>query len=165
MMGLFRSKVRNGCVYYNRTLDHAKYLTFKGQYLGTLEDVNHLDLVGWINAARYKWAELTGREIKFRPATFYLGIADWLAAEVERVPKDDKAQDRKEASGKVGDGVRVSDGVAGEEQTREAPSGEEIEEGEDEENASRNTVARRGSLSDPIGRKALKTSSGASGNT
>ncbi|THV06023.1 alpha/beta-hydrolase [Dendrothele bispora CBS 962.96] len=54
-----------------------------GKYLGTLQDVNHLDLVGWINTARYKWAEMTGREIKFRPATFYLGIADMLAKEVE----------------------------------------------------------------------------------
>ncbi|THH21208.1 hypothetical protein EW146_g302 [Bondarzewia mesenterica] len=54
-----------------------------GTYLGTLEDVNHLDLVGWINTARYKWAEFRGREIKFRPATFYLGVADLLAREVE----------------------------------------------------------------------------------
>jgi triacylglycerol lipase len=45
--------------------------------------VNHLDLVGWINTARYKWAEIMGKEIKFRPATFYLGIGDMLAKEVE----------------------------------------------------------------------------------
>lgn len=32
----------------------------QGTYLGTLEDVNHLDLVGWINTARYKWAEIRG---------------------------------------------------------------------------------------------------------
>ncbi|KIY45804.1 alpha/beta-hydrolase, partial [Fistulina hepatica ATCC 64428] len=54
-----------------------------GTYLGTLEDVNHLDLVGWINTARYKWAEIVGRDIKFRPATFYLGVADFLARNVE----------------------------------------------------------------------------------
>ncbi|OBZ78634.1 Lipase 2 [Grifola frondosa] len=54
-----------------------------GTYLGTLEGVNHLDLVGWINSARYKWAEIMGREIKFKPATFYLGIADLLARVVE----------------------------------------------------------------------------------
>ncbi|KAI0375229.1 alpha/beta-hydrolase [Pilatotrama ljubarskyi] len=54
-----------------------------GTYLGTLEGVNHLDLVGWINTARYKWAEIMGREIKFKPATFYLGIADHLARVVE----------------------------------------------------------------------------------
>lgn len=77
-----------------------------GQYLGTLEDVNHLDLVGWVNPARYKWAEITGREIKFRPATFYLGIADWLAAEVEGIAKHGQGDDGK---GKVGDGIRVSD--------------------------------------------------------
>ena len=55
----------------------------QGTYLGTLEGVNHLDLVGWINTARYKWAEIMGREIKFKPATFYLGIADHLARVVE----------------------------------------------------------------------------------
>ncbi|KIP12571.1 hypothetical protein PHLGIDRAFT_61787 [Phlebiopsis gigantea 11061_1 CR5-6] len=54
-----------------------------GTYLGTLEGVNHLDLVGWVNTARYKWAEIMGREIKFKPATFYLGIADHLARVVE----------------------------------------------------------------------------------
>lgn len=55
----------------------------QGTYLGTLEDVNHLDLVGWINTARYKWAEIMGRGIKFKPATFYLSIADHLARVVE----------------------------------------------------------------------------------
>lgn len=45
--------------------------------------MNHLDLVGWINTFRYKWAELTGREIKFKPATFYLGVADHIARNVE----------------------------------------------------------------------------------
>ncbi|KAI0034131.1 Alpha/Beta hydrolase protein, partial [Vararia minispora EC-137] len=54
-----------------------------GTYLGTLTDVNHLDLVGWVNAARYKWASFRGKEIHFKPATFYLGIADLLAREVE----------------------------------------------------------------------------------
>lgn len=39
--------------------------------------------MGWINSARYKWAEFTGREIAFKPATFYLGIADHLARAVE----------------------------------------------------------------------------------
>lgn len=61
----------------------------QGQYLGTLEHVNHLDLVGWVNTARYKWASLTGHEIKFRPATFYLNVADWLAGDVEGIPKQD----------------------------------------------------------------------------
>lgn len=50
---------------------------------GKLECVNHLDLVGWVNTARYKWAEIMGREIKFKPATFYLGITDHLARVVE----------------------------------------------------------------------------------
>ncbi|KAF9448168.1 alpha/beta-hydrolase [Macrolepiota fuliginosa MF-IS2] len=61
------------------SIESAKW----GTYLGTLAQVNHLDLVGWINTARYKWAEIMGKEIKFRPATFYLGIADMLAREVE----------------------------------------------------------------------------------
>lgn len=47
--------------------------------------MNHLDLVGWINTARYKWAEIRGKEIKFRPATFYLGVVDMLARGVEDV--------------------------------------------------------------------------------
>ncbi|RDB29528.1 Lipase 2 [Hypsizygus marmoreus] len=59
-----------------------------GTYLGTLSHVNHLDLVGWINTARYKWAEIMGKEIKFRPVTFYLGIADMLAGEVEGIPRE-----------------------------------------------------------------------------
>ncbi|KAF7339626.1 hypothetical protein MSAN_02177300 [Mycena sanguinolenta] len=57
-----------------------------GTYLGTLQGVSHLNLVGWINTAQYKWAEMMGREITFRPATFYLGIADMLAGEVEGQP-------------------------------------------------------------------------------
>jgi len=65
-----------------------------------LTDVNHLDLVGWINTARYKWAEMTGREIKFKPATFYLGIVDMLAKEVEGYT------DEKEKSSKGEDEVR-----------------------------------------------------------
>lgn len=48
-----------------------------------MNQVNHLDLVGWISTARYKWAEIMGKEIKFRPETFYLGIVDMLAREVE----------------------------------------------------------------------------------
>ena len=59
------------------------YCAMQGTYLGTLEDVNHLDLVGWVNTARYKWAEIMGREIKFKPATFYLSVADNIARAVE----------------------------------------------------------------------------------
>lgn len=84
--------------------------------------MNHLDLVGWVNAARYKWAELTGRDIKFRPATFYLGIADYLAGEVDGVPQHD-GQDGSDGKGKVGDGVNVRDGVAGEAQAKEETGG------------------------------------------
>jgi triacylglycerol lipase len=52
-------------------------------------------LVGWINTARYKWAEIMGREIKFKPATFYLGIADHLAKAVEGLsPAAHRDQDK-----------------------------------------------------------------------
>ncbi|KAI0003758.1 Alpha/Beta hydrolase protein, partial [Russula compacta] len=56
-----------------------------GTYLGTVQDVNHLDLVGWINAARYSWARFRGRGISFHPGTFYLSNADHLAREVDGV--------------------------------------------------------------------------------
>jgi triacylglycerol lipase len=92
-----------------------------GQYLGTLEDVNHLDLVGWVNVARYKWAEITGREIKFKPATFYLGVADWLAAEVEGIPQDGEGQDG-ELKSKVGYGVKVSGEIEGTEEPQTSSS-------------------------------------------
>jgi triacylglycerol lipase len=72
------------------------YISRQGTYLGTLSDVNHLDLVGWINTARYKWAEIMGKEIKFRPATFYLGIVDMLAGEVEGV-RDEREGEVQEA--------------------------------------------------------------------
>jgi triacylglycerol lipase len=49
-----------------------------GTYLGTVENVQHADLVGWTNAARYQWAKVSGREIHFKPASFYLSIAGTL---------------------------------------------------------------------------------------
>lgn len=55
-----------------------------------MEDVNHLDLVGWVNTARYKWAELTGKGIRFKPASFYLEVAARLAEEVEGITWDDE---------------------------------------------------------------------------
>jgi len=81
-----------------------------GTYLGTLEDVNHLDLVGWINTARYKWAEFTGREIKFKPATFYLGVADFLARQVEGQDAMDDDLAAAEES-RAGAGVTTVEGV------------------------------------------------------
>lgn len=50
-----------------------------GEYRGTLLGVNHLDLVGWVNQVRYALSGLTGNKITFKPATFYLEIADYLA--------------------------------------------------------------------------------------
>ncbi|KAF8274019.1 Alpha/Beta hydrolase protein [Lactarius quietus] len=75
-----------------------------------LEDVNHLDLVGWINNARYSWARLRGRDIKFHPATFYLAMADHLAREVDGVQPEsepveedpwDASSDRDDGDGDV----------------------------------------------------------------
>ncbi|THH09198.1 hypothetical protein EW145_g2195 [Phellinidium pouzarii] len=90
-----------------------------GTYLGTLEDVNHLDLVGWINTARYKWAEFTGREIKFKPATFYLGVADHLARYVEGQgkesssdsPSTSKVDLKSTEQSRAGAGVSTVEGV------------------------------------------------------
>ncbi|WVQ94713.1 hypothetical protein IAU59_001793 [Kwoniella sp. CBS 9459] len=50
-----------------------------GEYRGTLVGVNHLDLVGWVNSVRYAMAGWTGKPIAFKPATFYLEVADYLA--------------------------------------------------------------------------------------
>lgn len=41
-----------------------------GEYQGTLENVNHLDLVGWVNPVRYTISEWVGKPISFKPASF-----------------------------------------------------------------------------------------------
>ena len=61
--------------------------------------MNHLDLVGWISTARYKWAEFTGRGIKFKPATFYLGVADHLARHVEGQTTNENENAKRGRSG------------------------------------------------------------------
>ena len=97
----------------------------QGTYLGTLEGVNHLDLVGWINTARYKWAEIMGREIKFKPATFYLGIADPLARVVEgQAPPESESHQQQHGQAKVNE--------SGDE-GRPGPSRETSDEREDRE--------------------------------
>lgn len=50
-----------------------------GEYQGTVENVSHLDLVGWVGKVRFMFADLTGNSIKFKPVSFYLGIAEMLA--------------------------------------------------------------------------------------
>jgi hypothetical protein len=80
--------------------------SWQGKYLGTLEDVNHLDLVGWINIARYKLAEWTGNEIKFKPATFYLGVTHTIAEQVEGLSWED--EDERQKKGKAGNGSTSS---------------------------------------------------------
>jgi triacylglycerol lipase len=69
-----------------------------------LNHVNHLDLVGWINEARYKWAEIMGKEIKFRPATFYMGIVDMLAKNVEG-QQDDQTKAENASAKEEGEGL------------------------------------------------------------
>ncbi|EJU00116.1 alpha/beta-hydrolase [Dacryopinax primogenitus] len=67
-----------------------------GEYEGTVRNVNHLDLIGWVNPARYRWAEFTGNKIEYRPATFYLGVASRLAEmeqEMERREQEDGGVD------------------------------------------------------------------------
>lgn len=114
----------------------------QGTYLGTLEDVNHLDLVGWINTARYKWAEIRGREIKFKPATFYLGCADLLARKVERLGEDADADGSGEGSGSGGgsrDGSEDGEGEAKELGRQVADEGSEAgEAGKNKERAKAN---------------------------
>ncbi|KAI0328176.1 alpha/beta-hydrolase [Cubamyces sp. BRFM 1775] len=101
-----------------------------GTYLGTLEGVNHLDLVGWINTARYKWAEIMGREIKFKPATFYLGIADHLARVVEGQGQDRSSQDQAQPGLEAAQATaRGSGRPEGEGESR--PGSSELEEREE----------------------------------
>ncbi|WOO78979.1 Lipase 2 [Vanrija pseudolonga] len=50
-----------------------------GEYRGTLNGVNHLDLVGWVNQVRYILSDWSGNPITFKPATFYLEISNFLA--------------------------------------------------------------------------------------
>lgn len=52
-----------------------------GEYIATLDNVNHLDLIGWEGPLRYKWAEWTGKPIKFKAISFYCAIAEMLAHE------------------------------------------------------------------------------------
>ncbi|KAJ7139943.1 Alpha/Beta hydrolase protein [Mycena epipterygia] len=84
-----------------------------GTYLGTISGVSHLNLVGWINPAQYKWAEIMGREITFRPATFYLGIADMLAGEVEGQPPASKKPRDAEGGDPSGVGTQLEGNEAG----------------------------------------------------
>lgn len=53
-----------------------------------------------------------GKEIKFRPATFYLGIADMLAGCVDGVKKEgeDEEDDCTGSKTKVGMGVELEEG-------------------------------------------------------
>ncbi|ODQ80344.1 hypothetical protein BABINDRAFT_7784 [Babjeviella inositovora NRRL Y-12698] len=53
-----------------------------GKYLGTLENVDHLDLINWTNGARRAWTtNILHQEEKFNPVALYLDIADNLARE------------------------------------------------------------------------------------
>ena len=99
------------CSYYHP--NHGPLNSLQGKYLGTLEDVNHLDLVGWINVARYKLAEWAGKEIKFKPATFYLGIAHTIAEQVEGLTWEDEEGREKKNQAAVGSTSCANEGDAG----------------------------------------------------
>jgi triacylglycerol lipase len=92
-----------------------------------LEGVNHLDLVGWVNTARYKWAEIMGREIKFKPATFYLGVADHLARVVEG-----EAQPHTLAKDTLGDDVETMEHKEIREEGERVEMAESLDKGRDE---------------------------------
>ena len=93
--------------------NYRRVNSLQGKYLGTLEDVNHLDLVGWINVARYKFAEWAGKEIKFKPATFYLGITHTIAEEVEGLTWEDEEERRKKEEAAAGPTSCAYEGDAG----------------------------------------------------
>nr|CRX79020.1 hypothetical protein ls5930a1_00072 [Leucosporidium scottii] len=59
------------------SIESAKW----GQYQATLNNVNHLDLVGWVGKVRYGWAEWLGKPIKFKPVSFFCAVAEMLADE------------------------------------------------------------------------------------
>lgn len=50
-----------------------------GEFRGTLVGCSHVDLVGWVNHVRFTMEAWAGRPIAFKPATFYLEVADHLA--------------------------------------------------------------------------------------
>lgn len=104
------------------------YLSTQGTYLGTLENVSHLDLIGWTNTARYAWAEAMGRAISFKPATFYLGVVDHLARVVEggEEPAPSSPQAARELDKKTGQGVQIAggEGQVGRAEPKRAMSGD-----------------------------------------
>ncbi|KAF9244533.1 Alpha/Beta hydrolase protein [Melanogaster broomeanus] len=52
-----------------------------GTYLGTLHNVNHVDLVGWtgLKMGKDMHAFIRGKDVGFSPGRFYGGVADLLA--------------------------------------------------------------------------------------
>ena len=134
-------------------IHYTSHRRAQGTYLGTLEGVNHLDLVGWINTARYKWAEIMGREIKFKPATFYLGIADHLARVVEG---QGHPEDSEVGAGAVVDArpgtARESSESSGERMDRErGEMAESLQKGEEVDSQRRTSTSETtGSSTTPI---------------
>jgi hypothetical protein len=54
-----------------------------GTYCGTLNNVNHLDLINWTNRLRWYFWKLTGKKRNFNAIAFYLDIA---GATVRSIP-------------------------------------------------------------------------------
>lgn len=75
-----------------------------------------------------------GREITFRPATFYLGVADMLAGEVEGQPPVDEPQKSGGGGSEVGRGVDLAEDARGvDEPAGNAPSQQEPQPQEQEQ--------------------------------
>lgn len=50
-----------------------------GEYIGTIDNVDHLDLVNFTNLVRYNWARFLGQPQPFNAIALYLHITDMLA--------------------------------------------------------------------------------------
>ena len=50
-----------------------------GQYMGTLVDVSHLDLINWTNRLRWAVWEMVGNKRNFNAVALYMDIGDMLA--------------------------------------------------------------------------------------
>lgn len=82
-----------------------------GTYLGTLENANHIDLVGWtdgivggLGLPTLRLSDMgIGQEIRFSPDRFYLGVADLLAGVEEGDESEAKTSDEAVPAGVEGE--------------------------------------------------------------
>lgn len=74
----------NNCIDKNKLIDNDGLVSVEsskwGQYIGTLDNVDHLDLINWTNQARLEFDKLMwAQDPPFNPIALYLDIADKLA--------------------------------------------------------------------------------------